>query len=77
MRVNSEILEKFVLTNRHWWAMSKEHRDYILCKEVYHCTPWDIDNQDEFVLQLHWDFYMAEKEEDYYKAKREEMLSNK
>ena len=26
--------------------MTKEHRDYVLMKELYHCTPKELDEQD-------------------------------
>lgn len=76
MGVNSDILREFKKSMKSWWQITREHRDYILMKEIYHCSPSELDNQDEFVLQLHFEFYMAEREEEYYQSKRNEMRSS-
>lgn len=63
--------------------MSKEHRDYVLIKELYHCTPKELDEQDESVLQLHFTMLQKEREHEYIEQKRAEQrakmksLSNK
>ena len=73
---HQELLKKFKKVIRSWWTIDKEHRDYILCKEVYHCTPKQIDEVEEVVLQLHFDFYNSEKREEYLNTKRAEQKSN-
>ncbi len=52
--------------------MSKEHRDYILMKEIYHCTPSEIEEQDENMLNLHYNFLMEERQHEYIESKRAE-----
>ena len=52
--------------------MSKYHRDYILCKEVYHCSPIDLDDIEEWRLELDFDFLMAERHHEYIEHKRAE-----
>lgn len=63
--------------------MTKEHRDYVLMKEIYHCTPSDLDKQEERLLQLHFEMLQEEKKHEYLEQKRAEQkakmqsLSNK
>lgn len=63
--------------------MTKEHRDYVLMKEIYHCTPNELDEQEERILQLHFTMLQKEKEYEYVEQKRAEQkakmkaLSNK
>lgn len=63
--------------------MTKEHRDYVLIKELYHCTPKELDEQDESVLQLQFTMLQKEREHEYIEQKRAEQkakmksLSNK
>lgn len=63
--------------------MTKEHRDFVLIKELYHCTPKELDEQDESVLQLHFKMLQEEKKNEYIEQKRAEQkakmktLSNK
>lgn len=63
--------------------MTKEHRDYVLIKELYHCKPSDLDEQEERVLQLHFRMLQEEKRHEYIEQKRAEqkakmkVLSNK
>ena len=63
--------------------MTKEHRDYVLIKELYHCTQKELDEQDESVLQLHFKMLQEERKNDYLEQKRAEQkakmkaLSNK
>ena len=52
--------------------MTKEHRDYVLIKELYHCTPKELDEQDESVLQLHFTMLQKEREHEYIEQKRAE-----
>lgn len=63
--------------------MSKEHRDYVLIKELYHCSPKELDEQSEFILDLHFKMLQEERKNDYIEQKRAEQkakmksLSNK
>ena len=50
--------------------MTKEHRDYILMKEIYHCTPTELDKQDERILNMHYDFLMKEREREHIENER-------
>lgn len=52
--------------------MTKEHRDYVLIKELYHCTPKELDEQDESVLQLQFTMLQKEREHEYIEQKRAE-----
>lgn len=52
--------------------MSKEHRDYILMKDVYHCSPAELDKVPERELSLHYAFLMEEREYQFIESKRTE-----
>ena len=39
-------------------------------KEIYHCSPSELSNQSEEELQLHFDFFMQEKEHEWLESKR-------
>ena len=51
--------------------MTKEHRDYILIKELYHCKPSDLDNEDENMLQLHFAMMQEERKWEHIQNERE------
>lgn len=34
--------------------MPEEVRDYILCTQLYHCTPLELDEQDSDTIEMHW-----------------------
>lgn len=63
--------------------MTKEHRDYVLIKELYHCKPSDLENEEERILQLHFNMLQEERKNEYIEQKRAEQkakmqaLSNK
>lgn len=52
-------------------------------KEIYHCTPSELDEQEERILQLHFTMLQKEREHEYIEQKRAEQkakqkaLSNK
>lgn len=52
--------------------MTKEHRDYLLIKELYHCSPKELDDVDDSLLDLHFSFLMAEREHEFIESKRNE-----
>ena len=56
---------------RTWKWVSKDHRDYILMKEVYHCTPTELYKQDENVLNMNYTMLMKEREREKIQAERE------
>ena len=66
-----------------WKNLSKEHRDYILIKELYHCPPSELDKEEESVLELHFRMIQEEKKREYIQQQRAEQkakmkaLSNK
>lgn len=63
--------------------MTKEHRDFVLIKELYHCTMSELEKQDEWVLQMHFKMLQEERKHEYIEQKRAEQkakmkaLSNK
>lgn len=69
---NNLILEQFWKTLRTWHGLTKEHRDYILIKELYHCKPSDLDNEDEHVLDLHFAMIQEERKREHIQNKRME-----
>jgi len=40
-------------------------------KEIYHCTPTELDKQEERILNMHYDFLMAERKHEYIESQRE------
>lgn len=41
-------------------------------KEIYHCSPKELDDIPERELNMHFAFLMAEREHDYLESKRAE-----
>jgi len=39
-------------------------------KEIYHCTPTELDKQEERILNMHYDFLMAERKHEYIESQR-------
>lgn len=66
------ILKQFRKTLRTWKNVSQEHRDYILMKDVYHCSPTELDEVPERLLNLHFAFLMEEREHEMIETKRAE-----
>jgi len=50
--------------------------DFILIKELYHCKPSDLDNEDERLLRLHFEILMLERKKDFINSKRKEQKNN-
>lgn len=69
---NKVILEQFANTLRSGRWVSKEHRDYILIKELYHCKPSDLDNEEESMLELHFAMIQEERKREHIQQKRAE-----
>lgn len=69
---NTDIITQFIRTLRTGHGVSKEHRDYILIKELYHCTPSELDKQSEHTLQLHYTMLMEERKREAIEHKRAE-----
>lgn len=36
--------------------MTQEYQDFLLIKNLYHCTPEELENQDYFTTDLHANF---------------------
>lgn len=66
----TNIINQFCRTLRTWKNISKEHRDYILMKEIYHCSPSELDKQDENILNLHYTMLMKEREREHIENER-------
>jgi len=41
-------------------------------KEIYHCTPNQLDGVDSYILDIHWDFLMSERKHEQKEQKRQE-----
>ena len=67
---NEEIINKFIKTLRTGHNVTKDHRDYILIKELYHCTPSELDKQNEHTLQLHYNMLMEERKWEHIENER-------
>ena len=39
-------------------------------KDVYHCTPSELDKQDESMLNMHYEFLMREREREHIENER-------
>ena len=70
------MLNQFRKTLRTNSGVSKEHRDFVLIKDLYHCSPSELDRQDENILNLHYDMMMAERQHEAIEAKRQEQRSS-
>ena len=57
-------------------TITKEHRDFILIKELYHCSPWELDNVEENILDLHYEMLMKERERQHIEMEREKQRQN-
>lgn len=44
-------------------------------KEIYHCTPLELDQQPEDILNLHREMWNISKKEEYLSMKRNEQKS--
>jgi len=58
-----------------WWEASKEYVEYLLIKELYHCTPSELDMQDTAITDLHFKILMLERKKEYIDSKRQEQKS--
>lgn len=71
----TNIINQFCRTLRTWKYLSKDHRDYILMKEVYHCTPSELYKQDENVLNMNYQMLMKEREREKIENERAKQRS--
>lgn len=39
-------------------------------KEIYHCTPSELDKQDERILNMHYEFLMKERQHEHIENER-------
>jgi hypothetical protein len=51
-------------------SVPTEYMDYLLIKELYHCKPTDLDNENEDILRLHFEIMMLERKKDFLDTKR-------
>lgn len=65
-----EILKAFWKALRSGWIITKEHRDYILIKELYHCSPSELEQQEEAMLDLHYSMLMEERKQEHIERER-------
>lgn len=49
-----------------------EHRDFVLIKELYHCSPSQLDQEEERVLNFHFQCLMAERKQEEIEQKKQE-----
>jgi len=47
----------------------------LLIKELYHCTPSELDEQDEYITNLHFKIMMLERKKQFIDNKRVEQKS--
>jgi hypothetical protein len=45
-------------------------KDYILCKEIYHCTPEELERQDAKTVEIHYFIYCLLNEKSYRDMER-------
>jgi len=57
------------------WKLAQEYRDYILKKEVYHCTQIDLEKNDEYYLNLDFTILMEERKFENKQQKRAEQAN--
>ncbi len=51
--------------------------DYIMIKEVYHCTPSEYENQDFGITEIHKVFFGLYREREQIEAKKEARKSGR
>ena len=69
------MIQKIKSCINSWWETPKEYMDYLLIKELYHCTPSELDQQDVYKLKLHFEIIMLERKKEYIDSKRAEQKS--
>ena len=50
--------------------------EYILIKDLYHCTPTELDKQDYEKTILHFNIMMLERKKEYIESKRTEQKNS-
>ena len=68
-------MRQIELNLRAQWDLTQEYRDYTLMKELYHCTPSELEKQDEYRLNLDFAIIMMERKENMINQKRAEQKS--
>lgn len=53
----------------------QEYVDYVLIKNLYHCTPEELDRQDDHITSLHIEFMTLEAKEEALQMKRSEQAA--
>ena len=65
-------MHKFRQGLNGWGNISLENRDYILIKELYHCTPKELETQEVRILDLHFKYLMEERKFGELQQKKQE-----
>jgi len=60
----------------NWWEIPDEYMEYLLIKELYHCTPSQLDKQSYEKTKLHFNILMLERKKEYLDSKRAEQKSS-
>ncbi len=55
--------------------MPVEYIDFLLCTEIYHCTPSELDAQDHETVQMHIAFINMKREKERIDQKRQEQAA--
>lgn len=67
---DSSIIRNIKSNIRSWGLINIDYRNYLLCKEVFHCLPYELENETEYNLNLYFTIWNLEKKEEYLKEKR-------
>lgn len=51
--------------------MPQEWTDYLLIKELYHCTPAELDAQEDSIAEMHLGFLGAQRSSENIEHRRE------
>lgn len=52
--------------------LPEEYTDFLLMREVYHCTPSEFDEQDDATIEAHLHFVKIQSDQQRIEAKRAE-----
>lgn len=69
------MIQKIKSCINSWWETPKEYVDFLLIKELYHCTPSELDEQDTYKINLDFQILMLERKKQFIDSKRAEQKS--
>jgi len=52
--------------------MPSEWTDFILMRDIYHCTPSELDEQDDAMIEMHAGFTNVSSKHSHIQSKREQ-----